>query len=674
MQAQVGRYQIVGELGRGGMGVVYRALDPSSGREVALKALPALADPEERLRFVREAETAREIDHPNVLAVLELGEERGRPYLVTELAPGGSLADRLRLAPLAPEEAARVVAQVARGLAAAHERGALHRDLKPGNVLFAADGRALLADFGLARRVRDETLTATGTVLGTPGYMSPEQAQGARADERSDVYGLGSLLYAALSGGPPFRGRSVLETLTRVVGEPAPIPPHASAELAAVVARCLAKEPRERYASAAQVAAALDRCAMGERAVQRPRIHAFLVGLLLIGLAAFALAPPPAPRVARSPAAPTPSDTDTDADTAPLESAGASLQLLYVSPLPVDDSHLLDRVLAPEAIASLRREVEAQEVPDPLGNSPALYVDLARLALAERAPLRARALAEQAIARDEAYGPAYRVRGETFATEANTQRPTPDARGKLCLKAEADLKQALKLDPLDWQALRELGTIHYWLGHKARALRTYSRSLSIRPTATVLYRKGHVLRELGRHQESLPLFERAHQLEPTHTGSLMNLVALAEGAQEFERAAGYQRMLCDLLPEDADELERLFTHLGRLRRFEQLVTYAPRAAKFPKRSWLAVSLARAYLELDQLPEARAALDRAISLAPSDPRGLWISVRIAERTGDDELFLRSCERLLALPKPSGLSPSDRTRLQALRDKVARRLGR
>ncbi|HBP20941.1 MAG TPA: serine/threonine protein kinase, partial [Planctomycetes bacterium] len=188
---QVGPYEVLSELGRGGMGVVYRARDPRLDREVALKLLLPLADPEERLRFQREAEAAGALRHPALLKVHEAGFERGRPYLVTALAQG-SLADELRRGPLAPRRAAELVAQLAHGLELAHAQGILHRDIKPANVLLDEEGRPLLADFGLARRLQDETLTATGGVLGTPAYMAPEQARGERTDARSDVYGLGA--------------------------------------------------------------------------------------------------------------------------------------------------------------------------------------------------------------------------------------------------------------------------------------------------------------------------------------------------------------------------------------------------------------------------------------------------------------------------------------------------
>ena len=260
---RVDRYELLGELGRGAMGVVYRARDPQLGRTVALKLLLRLADAEERLRFEREVRAMAQVRHPNLLGIYGAGRDQGRAFLVTDLA-AGSLSDELRAGPLRPERAIEVVAAVARGLQRAHEAGVLHRDIKPDNVLLARDGRPLLADFGLARPIAGgDSLTATGSVLGTPSYMAPEQARGEAASPLSDVYGLGALLYACLAGRPPFRAGSVLATLHAVVDQAPPslrelgvaCPP----ALEATCLRCLAKEPSQRPASAEALAEELER-------------------------------------------------------------------------------------------------------------------------------------------------------------------------------------------------------------------------------------------------------------------------------------------------------------------------------------------------------------------------------------------------------------------------------
>ncbi|MBX3472025.1 MAG: protein kinase [Planctomycetes bacterium] len=222
---RLGDLELLGELARGGMGVVYRALDRRLGREVAVKvALGGAADPEELERFAVEARAAARLRHPNIVGIHRVGEERGAPYLVMDLVPGESLQRRLsRDGPLRPREAARLCALLARALAFAHGRGVLHRDLKPHNVLVTPDGQPVLTDFGLAKEVdRARGVTMTGQVLGTPAYMAPEQARGdnERVDRRADVYGLGATLYALLTGQPPFQAGSAIAVLAKVAEDP----------------------------------------------------------------------------------------------------------------------------------------------------------------------------------------------------------------------------------------------------------------------------------------------------------------------------------------------------------------------------------------------------------------------------------------------------------------------
>ncbi|HBP18419.1 MAG TPA: hypothetical protein DEA08_11630 [Planctomycetes bacterium] len=264
---RLGPYRLLRKLGVGGMGAVYEAEHVESGVRGALKTIqPALlsdVDEEERLRFCREAELLARLDHPGVVAVhsAELGGPR--PYLVMDLVSGESLAERLRGGPLEIEEALRVVRELARALGHCHAQGILHRDLKPANVVLDERGAPRLVDFGLALALDAARLTASGVVLGTPGSMAPEQATGSgRTDVRTDVYGLGALLFELLCGQPPFRGASLFQTLDQIVRQP---PPHPSALrpgglpawLDRVVLRALAKEPEQRFPDVASLAAAL---------------------------------------------------------------------------------------------------------------------------------------------------------------------------------------------------------------------------------------------------------------------------------------------------------------------------------------------------------------------------------------------------------------------------------
>src|SRR5262245_41435736 len=255
------------------MGRVYKAWQRSLGRLVALKVIRtgALATEADRLRFRTEAEAAARLDHPNIVPVYEVGEHDDRPYLAVRYVEGGSLSRYLDRFRDDPRAAAALVAALARAMHHAHERGVLHRDLKPGNVLLewragdAGPPVPHVADFGLARLLdQDSTLTRTGDLVGTPSYMAPEQASGGAAaiTTATDVHGLGAILYALLTGGPPFAGPTVLETLERVKErEPDPprrLNPKVDRDLQTVCLTCLAKDPRRRYASAAALAEDLE--------------------------------------------------------------------------------------------------------------------------------------------------------------------------------------------------------------------------------------------------------------------------------------------------------------------------------------------------------------------------------------------------------------------------------
>jgi serine/threonine-protein kinase len=281
-------YAIEAVLGRGGAGVVYRATHLRLQRPVALKMLllGTFAEQVERARFEREARAIATLRHPHVVQIYEVGEHDGRPYFTMELMDGGSLAEKLGAVPLAPRDAAAIVETVARAVQAAHDAGIVHRDLKPGNVLLTADGTPKVSDFGLATKANhgdDDDgagmlpLTQSGVRLGTPSYMAPEQALGGppgTIGPAADVYGLGTILYEALTGRPPFRGASAAETQRQVI-ERDPAPPSrlnaaVPRDLETVCLKCLHKDPARRYASAAALADDLARFGRGEPILARP--------------------------------------------------------------------------------------------------------------------------------------------------------------------------------------------------------------------------------------------------------------------------------------------------------------------------------------------------------------------------------------------------------------------
>jgi eukaryotic-like serine/threonine-protein kinase len=258
------RYEIETTLGEGGMARVYRGTDGVLGRPVAIKVLADRYAHDDTFvtRFRREAQAAAALNHPNVVSVFDTGDDGQAHYIVMEYVPGQTLADVLkREGPLEPDRASRIAEDVATALQAAHERGLVHRDVKPGNVMIDPEGRTKVMDFGIARAAADDTLTQTGAVLGTAAYLSPEQAQGTTVDARSDIYSLGCVLYEMVAGRPPFTGDSPVAIAYAHVNDPPDPPsvhrPGVPPELEAVTMRALAKDPDDRYGSAAELRDAL---------------------------------------------------------------------------------------------------------------------------------------------------------------------------------------------------------------------------------------------------------------------------------------------------------------------------------------------------------------------------------------------------------------------------------
>jgi serine/threonine-protein kinase len=319
--ARLGRYQIQHELGRGAMGAVYRALDPTIERVVAIKTiqlhLPSGELRDYRDRFLREAKAAGRLNHPNIVTIYDAGEEGGLAYIVMEHLPGVSLRDLLADAEALPFEAwTSVAAQVADGLAAAHAAGVIHRDIKPANVMLTEDARVRITDFGIAR-IEGTSTTRAGLVLGSPKYMSPEQIRGLPLDQRTDLFSLGALMYEMATGRPPFgaEGGDVYEVMREVVNREPPPPrsvnPGLPEALEAVILRSLAKPVEDRYRSATQITrdlkAALKRL-VPEATLGRPgaidataQLVRLAAARVRVDPAADTVPPPGAPAPARRP-------------------------------------------------------------------------------------------------------------------------------------------------------------------------------------------------------------------------------------------------------------------------------------------------------------------------------------------------------------------------------------
>jgi len=269
--ARVGSYEIIAPLGAGGMGEVYRAFDPRLRREVAIKIISGVSfDSTQRFRLEQEARAAGGLNHPNLLTIHELGSHEDAPFIVSELLVGRTLRSRLLAGPLTASESTDYALQIAKGLAAAHDRGIVHRDLKPENIFVTTDGRLKILDFGLAKineslslddAVDTDLLTGPGVVLGTLAYMSPEQASAHPVDERTDVFAFGAILFEMLWGRSAFRRASAGETIAAILADdplqtapPAGVPP----ALASIVRHCLEKDPDRRFHSARDIALALE--------------------------------------------------------------------------------------------------------------------------------------------------------------------------------------------------------------------------------------------------------------------------------------------------------------------------------------------------------------------------------------------------------------------------------
>ncbi|HKO01861.1 MAG TPA: serine/threonine-protein kinase, partial [Thermoanaerobaculia bacterium] len=335
----LGHYEILGPLGSGGMGDVYIARDPILGRKVAVKVLPErlATDRDSLSRFTQEARSASALNHPNIVTIHEVGTDKGTPFIVMEYVEGRDLRSLINEGPQSNRRAADIAAQIADGLAAAHERGIIHRDLKPENLMLTKDGYIKILDFGLAKVIAppaDESdhtaqlsmpATNPGTILGTVGYMSPEQATGRKLDYRSDQFAFGAILYELVTGTPAFESENAIDTLSAILhDDPAPIRDFNARvpdPLCWIIARLLEKEPGERYASTRDLSRELralrDRMALEGSSLDRPRppklrlrqkrmiAFAAMAAIALVALVAVAIS------VARRPSVAAPAATST---------------------------------------------------------------------------------------------------------------------------------------------------------------------------------------------------------------------------------------------------------------------------------------------------------------------------------------------------------------------------
>ncbi len=641
--AMIGPYELRGEIGRGGMGVVYRAWDPRLRRDVAIKMLRSGSATAAQLRrFAREARAIAKVRHSAVVAIHEIGQHEGEPFIVMDLVRGETLQRRLdRDGPMPVEEALAIVTRVAHALVAAHEQGVLHRDLKPENILMTEAGEPLVTDFGLAKDLGDDprlsdTLAGEGRpFLGTPGYAAPEQA--GRDDPPSaatDVYGLGATLYALLTGRPPYVARSAMEVVAAMfAGPPEPpsrLRPGIPRAVDALCLRCLEREPSRRPASAAALARKLDRiaavapapvAASAAGATRATRAAIFLtVAVVLVvvaggfvwqllgqradlearisqleraaGGAGAAPAPADAPKVEPGPDRPEVDSPPRDDDAQrPAERA------------PTDALGWLDRGVALLALEQLDEALEALD--------EALRLD----------PDHPRALTTRGRARD--------LLG--------------DVAGAL-----ADHGRAIELEPTLADAWANRAEAKLRVGRLRDAIPDYDRAVELDPTnASSWYNRGIARGDLGDHAGAIEDYDRAIALEPTRVQPIINRGLAKLSLRDFAGA------LADL--DAAVAIDPTFAK-GRANRgalrdmagdlrgaredYDAAIEHAPEYAA----GWMNRGVLRR--KVGDLPGALADLERAVELAPDDAAAWNLLGDARVQAGDPRGALTAFDRAVA----------------------------
>ena len=615
---RVGRYEVRDEIARGGMGAVLRAFDPQLQREVALKLLldGASASEARRRRFRTECQALQRVRHPNVVALLDHGEHEGVLWLAMELIEGTSLAERIRRGgPLEPREAARVTKLLSDALRSLHERGVLHRDVKPANVLVTPEGRTLLTDFGLAKDLLADpaagAVSVVGQLLGTPGYFPPEQAQGlAEVDARADVYGLGATLYAMLSGRPPYDAPDInqlVSDMERPPPAPGTLREGIDAGLEAICLRCLEREPAQRYPSAEALSAALGEWIRGEEPpaarVSWPVLAggglAVGVGALAVWLALpgggghpspVAVSPPRAP-----PAAPAPDPTTAGPQDGP-EPRDERAALAGAAEAAVDSADYAGAAalwtrylrLEPDALQALRGRALARAAQ---GDALGALEDLDRAL--ERAPQDVDLLLDR----------------------AHVRRRMQDTPG-----AARDLDAAVAAAPGHAQVWLARALLRKESGDLAGALTDLDRSLELDPTRLLaLETRYQVHRDQGRLPEALRDMERLARLRPDIPEAWINLSGLRKAMGDLEGALGDLDTACRTDPRSG--LAHARRGQLRLQRGDASGAEADlrRALELggEEASVTAHWLARALAQQGRRDEARAVLDEALRADPGD---------------------------------------------------------
>jgi serine/threonine-protein kinase len=601
-----GRYLLLSELGRGGMGVVHRAWDESLGKEVALKVLEAKGPNAATLvrRFEREGEAIGKLRHPNIVTVHDAGEAQGKHYLAMELIEGRTLKARVakderRIGFLRSLE---VVRDVTRAVAHAHERGVLHRDLKPENVILDANDHPYVVDFGLAKLEEGTILTKGDEAFGTPAYMCPEQANGEHTDERSDVYSLGAILYFVLCGHAPFEGKSTLTVITAVLTKK-PVPPsrtnpRARGELEAICLRCLEKRPRHRYASAAALADELDRYLEGgavEASAGRGPGGKLLAIVAILSVAGAALAFALSRREERRPAPPpkappAPSSARPHAGNANVETAASWLER---------GNALREKKDLAGALAAYTRAVELD---------PGFYDALSMRGVTRRlAGDLSGAIADhtRAIELDGA-------RSAGWSERALARFDSGDRQGAI-----ADATRSTEVAPQDARLWSNRAVMYYATGDLEHAVSDLTRSLDLDPGVVSSWVSRSGIRKLLKDRDgALADAERAVELDPKNAPAWRARADAHRARGERDAALDDATRALELDPKDPVSWAIRASLRYWRGEFDGTIDDATHAlALDPKNASALADRGMSLRAKGQLDEALADLTRAVELEP-----------------------------------------------------------
>jgi tetratricopeptide (TPR) repeat protein len=615
-----GRYRILALLGAGGMGLVYKAEDEQLGLPVAIKVLrPDPWKDRRRIeRFKQELVLARQVSHRNVVRIHDIGSDGDVVFLSMDFVPGRSLGELLAdEGPLPADKAVDIARQVASGLAAAHEAGVIHRDLKPGNVLVDASGRAAISDFGVARSLSAVGSTAPGAVIGTLDYLSPEQARGASVDARTDLYSLGILLYEMLTGELPFAGGSPPEVLAqRMSGATRDLLPSATPkELAAIVRRLLQRDPDRRYRDARELLDDLGRIDAQASSWRRTRpwaawAAAGIVALTVLGWAGF--------RIARQEAAPPPAATRAAAPT------GHAVALLPLADETGREDLAWVSSGVPEMLAQSLAEGHGLRVLD----SQRVFDTLAALKV-EPGPLperEARRLAELLDA-DRLVSGRVRAAGDRLRIELSLIAADVPGLPAQTVRAESELQEAFALVDQLGATLRER-----FAAPPLESMPALSRS----PAALSAYAMGSASLRRGDALAAAAELERAVASDPAYGAAWLQLARAREalGRREAARKAA-QRAVASLgTGESRSAYEARAVEarlLGRPEKAQEIL--AKLAERYPGDAEARVELAEAYGEQGSLDRAIATLQQAVRLAPHHPRAWFLLGKYSILSGD-----------------------------------------